>query len=95
MALLKYVFFCIIINTEGEKPMGLPKTVRFDDELEKQISNYLKANDIKFTQLINMAVAKFISEPQTIELKPVDTEKFMETAKKAYKKHKHAMDKLK
>lgn len=75
--------------------MGLPKTVRFDDELEKQIERYLEANGIKFSQLINLAVADFISKPQTIQLAPVETQAFMETAKKAFQKHKHAMDKLK
>ena len=75
--------------------MGLPKTVRFDDALEKQVEKYLEANGLKFTQLVNMAVAKFIAEPQTIQLAPVDTKDFMVTAKKAFAKHKNAMDKLK
>ena len=75
--------------------MGLPKTVRFDDDLEGQVEQYLEANGIRFAQLVNMAVKKFISEPQSIELAPVKTSDFMETAKKAFKKHKNAMDKLK
>jgi len=75
--------------------MGLPKTVRFDEDLEKKVEEYLDSNDIKFTQLVNLAVEKFISEPQTIELSPVDTKDFLSTAKKAFKKHKNAMDKLK
>jgi hypothetical protein len=75
--------------------MGLPKTVRFDDELEKKIEEYLEANGLKFAQLLNMAINKFISEPQTIQLVPVPTTDFMATAQKAFKKHKDAMDKLK
>lgn len=75
--------------------MGLPKTVRFDDDLEKKIEEYLEANGIKFTQLVNMAVTKFISEPQTIRLAPVATQDFLATAKTAFRKHKNAMDKLK
>ena len=75
--------------------MGLPKTVRFEEALEEKVEKYLQSNEIKFSQLINMAVEKFISEPQTIELKPVDTQEFLKTAKKAFKKHKGAMDKLK
>lgn len=75
--------------------MGLPKTVRFDDDLEKQVEDYLEVNGLKFTQLVNMAVAKFIREPQTIQLAPVATKDFMATAQKAFKKHKNAMDKLK
>ncbi len=75
--------------------MGLPKTVRFDDELEGQVEQYLEANGIRFAQLVNLAVKKFISEPQSIELAPVDTKEFVATAKKAFTRHKNAMDKLK
>jgi hypothetical protein len=75
--------------------MGLPKTVRFSDELENKVEAYLEANGLKFAQLVNMAVAKFISEPQTIQLAPVNTGDFMATAEKAFKRHKNAMDKLK
>jgi hypothetical protein len=75
--------------------MGLPKTVRFDDDLDKKVEEYLKTNGIKFAQLVNMAVAKFISESQTIHLAPVDTRDFMATARKTFNKHKDAMDKLK
>ncbi len=75
--------------------MGLPKTVRFDDELEKKIEQYLESNGIKFSQLVNLAVTKYITEPQTIRLAPVETKDFLATAKKAFGKHKDAMDKLK
>lgn len=75
--------------------MGLPKTVRLEEELEHKVEEYLEANGVKFSQLMNMAVAKFISEPQTIHLAPVKTEAFSEQARKAFKKHKDAMDKLK
>ena len=75
--------------------MGLPKTVRFEDELENKVEKYLEANGIKFSQLVNLAVSKFISEPQSIQLAPVDTKDFMKTATKAFHKHKNAMDKLK
>ncbi len=75
--------------------MGLPKTVRFEDDLEEKVEKYLEANGIKFSQLVNMAVSKFISEPQTIQLVPVSTDEFLKTAGKAFKKHKRAMDKLK
>lgn len=75
--------------------MGLPKTVRFEEELEEKVDKYLEANGIKFSHLINMAVSKFISEPQTIKLAPVNKANFMKTATKAFSKHKNAMDKLK
>jgi len=75
--------------------MGLPKSVRVEGDLEKKIEAYLDKNPVKFSQLVAMALEKFISEPQTIELRPVDDKQFLETAKKAFKKHKHTMDKLK
>lgn len=75
--------------------MGLPKSVRMDNDLEKKVESYLEQNPVKFSQLVAMALEKFISEPQTIELRPVDSAKFLETAKKAFKKHRHTMDKLK
>jgi hypothetical protein len=71
--------------------MGLPKTVRFEEELQKKAENYFAANGIKFSQLVNMTVSKFISEPQTIKLAPVNTVEFMKTATKAFTKHKNAM----
>lgn len=74
--------------------MGLPKTVRFDEKLEGQVEKYLDANGIKFSQLVNMAVSKFISEPQTIQLAPVDKDDYLKAASKAFSKHKKAMDKL-
>ena len=75
--------------------MGLPKTVRFEEELEEKVEKYLESNGIKFSQLVNMAVSKFISEPQTIQLSPVPTDEFLKSATKAFGKHKKAMDKLK
>lgn len=75
--------------------MGLPKTVRFEEALEEKLEKYLEANGIRFSQLVNLAVSKFISEPQSIQLAPVDTKDFMKTATKAFHKHKNAMDKLK
>lgn len=75
--------------------MSVPKTVRFDDELEAKVEEYLEKNDIKFSQLVNIAVEKFISEPQSIQLEPISSKKWDQTVAKAYKKHKGAMDKLK
>lgn len=75
--------------------MGIPKTVRLKDEIEEKVEVYLKRNSLSFPDLVNLAVEKFISEPQTIELIPVDNDELMKHAQKAFKKHKHAMDKLK
>ena len=75
--------------------MGLPKSIRLDDELEKEIETYMNQNEIRFPQLVTLALKKFISEPHTIELRPVDDKKWSETLEKSFKKHKNAMDKLK
>ena len=75
--------------------MGLPKTIRLEDALEEKVERYLEANGIKFAQLVNLAVEKFIKEPQTIKLAPVDEKDFLQAAGKALKKHRGAMDKLK
>lgn len=55
----------------------------------------LKTNKLKFSQLVSMAVEKFISEPQTIKLLPAETKEFLDVAEPAFNKHKDAMDKLK
>ena len=75
--------------------MGLPKSIRFDSTLEAQVEDYLKENNIRFAQLIQLAILKFISEKQSIELKPISSKKWRSSIEKAYKKHKDAMDKLK
>ncbi|MBI2605786.1 MAG: hypothetical protein HYW49_06865 [Deltaproteobacteria bacterium] len=75
--------------------MGIPKSVRFENELEAKVEEYLEKNEIKFSQLVSIAVEKFISEPQSIQLEPIDSKKWEQTIAKAYKKHKGAMDKLK
>lgn len=75
--------------------MGLPKTVRLEDHLDAKIQKYLQENDLRFSNLVHLALEKFISEPQTIELQPVHKDEFLEKAKKAFKKNKNAMDKLK
>ena len=56
--------------------MGLPKTVRFEDDLDHKVQEYMEKNEIKFSRLVNIAVAKFISEPQTIQLEPIDSKKW-------------------
>lgn len=75
--------------------MGLPKTIRLKQEIEEKVESYMEINGVRFSDLINNALEKYISEPQTIVLEPVDSKKFLELARGALKKHKHAMDKLK
>jgi predicted DNA-binding protein len=79
----------------GGIKMGLPKSIRLKETLEEKIESYMEINGIKFADLINNALEKYISEPQTITLKPIDSGEFLSLAKKAIKKHKHAMEKLK
>ncbi len=76
--------------------MGQPRTFRFEDELEAKIEAYLKKNpDIKLAKLVNLAVKKFIEQPQSIELVPINPKEWEATAKEAFKKHKKAMNELK
>lgn len=75
--------------------MGIPKSIRLKDDLESKIETYMEVNGIKFAELINNALEKYISEPQTITLQPIDSKDFMELAKNATKKHRHALNKLK
>lgn len=75
--------------------MGLPKTIRLKEEIEEKVESYMEINGVRFSDLINNALEKYISEPQTILLQPVDSKKFLQKAKVALKKHRHAMDKLK
>ena len=75
--------------------MSSPKTIRLDSILEKRVEEYTKQNRVKFSQLVKLAIEKFISEPQTIELSPIRDSDWLSTTKKAFKRHKHAMDKLK
>lgn len=75
--------------------MGLPKSIRLKETLEEKIESYMEINGIKFADLINNALEKYIAEPQTITLKPIDSAEFLNLAKKAIKKHKHAIEKLK
>lgn len=76
--------------------MGKPITVRLEDNLEQKVEAYLEKNpSIKLPKLVNLAVEKFIEEPHSIELVPIDPKEWEVAAQKAFKKHKKAMDELK
>lgn len=75
--------------------MGLPKTIRLKEEIEPKVEAYIEKNGIRFADLVNLALERFISEPQKIELIPISDTEWEDGLKKAYKKHKNAMDKLK
>ena len=75
--------------------MASPRTIRLNEKLDSTIDKYLKKNRMKFSQLVSLALQRFVSEPQTVTFVPADPEQFVKTAEKAFKRHKHAMDKLK
>jgi antitoxin component of RelBE/YafQ-DinJ toxin-antitoxin module len=59
---------------------------RIKENLKEKVDLYLEKNQLSFTALANMALEKFISEPTTITLLPVDDDEFVA---------KHTIDKLK
>lgn len=74
--------------------MSKARTVRFDDDVDPLVYRFVEKNDINFNKLVNLAVKEFISKPRTIELEPISADEWDKSMKKAYKKHKKAMDKL-
>ena len=74
--------------------MTKARTIRFREDLDLQVDEYTSKNDLNLNQMVNLAVEKFISEPHTIELVPVDKQKFKEHLEKAFIEHKKAMDEL-
>ena len=75
--------------------MASPRTIRLNEKLDSTIDKYLKKNRMKFSQLVSLALERFVSQPQTVTFVPADADEFVKTAEKAFKRHKHAMDKLK
>lgn len=75
--------------------MSKTRTVQLEKGIDIAAEKYIEKHDISFNKLVNLAVKEFISKPHTIHLIPVNTEAFVDGAKKAFNKHKNAMDKLK
>ena len=75
----------------GEKT----SSIRFDQGLVPKIEAYVRKNRIKLNRLVNIAVEKFISEPNSIPLVPIETKDWDKQLAEAYKKHRKAMDELK
>lgn len=76
--------------------MSKPRTVRLEEWLDPEVENYMEENNLNnFNQLVNLALKDFITNPQTIELKPIAKSKWTKQMKKAYAKSKKAMDELK
>ena len=76
--------------------MSKPKTIRFDEQLESKVKEYAEKNGMKLNQLVNLAVKKFITESNTIELEPVDIDdkNWNKSMKKAFKNNRKTMDEL-
>ena len=76
-------------------PSEKTSSIRFDEGLTQKIEAYVKKNKIKLNRLVNIAVEKFISEPNSISLVPIENKDWEKGITKAFKKHKKAMDELK
>lgn len=76
--------------------MAKARTVRFEEELDKMVDQFTDKNGLKLNQLVNLAVKKYITEPNTIELKPVHAsdEEWNNKMKKSFAKNRKAMDEL-
>lgn len=74
-------------------------SIRLDKDLESNVTQWLAQNPgIHFSRLINLAVRRFITEPQT--LKPITlvtakTTPVKQSMKKMVKQHQDMLDKLK
>jgi hypothetical protein len=78
--------------------MAKQRTVRFDENLDNMVDQFTEKNGLKFNQLIALAVERFITEKNVIELEPVtlnatDSE-WKKGMKESYSKHKKTMDEL-
>jgi hypothetical protein len=80
-----------------KKPTSVSKdrVIRFDDEIDPLVDLFIEKYNITFDHLMNLAVIEFMSKPHKIEIVPIDPDEWNQLMKKAYEKHRHAMDKLK
>lgn len=76
--------------------MSKARTVRFNEQLDKMVDEFTDKNGLKLNQLVTLAVQKYITEPNSIELEPVAAKDidWNKTMKKSFKKHRKAMDEL-
>lgn len=73
--------------------MSKARTIRFSDHLDSMVDEYTDRNGLKVNQLVNIAVKKFISEHNTIELEPIKASDntWEKGIKKSFKKHRKTM----
>ncbi len=76
--------------------MTKARTIRFEEKLDSIVDEYTDKNGLKLNQLVNIAVKKYISEPNSIELEPVTVEdsKWDAKMRKSFKQNKKAMKEL-
>jgi|GEM_PF-884073 len=74
---------------------GKPNTIRLEEDLEPAVHEWLKLNEIEFSQLVDMALRDFIFKKQVIELKPVPLSVAKKSAKKMLRKYRDDLDQLK
>ena len=75
--------------------MSKTRTVRFDDRLDTMVDSYIHKNGLKFNQLVNLAVEKYISGKNVIDLEPVRRDEWDGAVNGNLKKHKKTVDDLK
>ena len=57
------------------KNLKVRKNIEFTKELNDEIELFAKQNTLNFTQVLNLALQKFISEGHTITFTPVKTKR--------------------
>lgn len=81
-----------IVN--GQSAVTVPIAIKFAAAFKTTPEFWLNAQQAVDIDEALRGIKK-LPEPYEIELRSADSKKFLETAKKAFKKHKNAMDKLK
>ena len=76
--------------------MTKARTIRFNEQLDSLVDQYVDRNGLKLNQLVNIAVKKYITEPNSIDLEPVNItdDEWKTGMEEAFSKHKKAMDEL-
>ncbi len=76
--------------------MSKTRTVRFNEQLDSQVDEYTMKNGLKLNQLINIAVKKYISEPNSIELEPIEAKDsdWKDGIEQVFSKHSKALGEL-
>ena len=75
---------------------SIVKSIRIKKDLEKKVNEFLENNpSLSLTQLTALALEKFISEPNSIELVPISTDELSTRVSDLLIKHKSTFDKLK